>query len=215
MDNPKDPTQQSATELAELERTWMAHELHDGLMQWVVGAKMQAESLQARSMDGKAPTAEQLQYLCTLLSRAVLEGRRLMAGLRPPELDESDWHVAIAQWANIAGAGGQTAIEFHLEPATRSISDAMQRGVFRIVQESVGNALRHAKAETIQVDAKFVDSNLIVSIQDNGIGFNKAEVGVDRYGLKGIHERAALLDGSATISSKPGSGTVVEVSLPR
>ncbi|QDS87568.1 Oxygen sensor histidine kinase NreB [Rosistilla ulvae] len=215
MSDQENLSNHSATELAELERTWMSHELHDGLMQWVVGAKMQAESLHARSMDGKPPTADQLQYLGTLLSRAVLEGRRLMAGLRPPELDESDWHVALTHWANIARTGCQTAVEFNLDPATRVVSDAMQRCVYRIVQESVGNALRHAKAENVRVDAKFVDSDLVITVQDDGIGFDQVSVGADRYGLKGIHERAALLDGSATVQSQVGSGTRIEVTLPR
>ncbi|WP_417745354.1 sensor histidine kinase [Rosistilla oblonga] len=215
MNNQEESGKQSASELAELERTWMSHELHDGLMQWIVGAKMQSESLYARSMDGKPPTADQLQYLCTLLSRAVLEGRRLMAGLRPPELDESDWHVALTHWADIARTGGQTVVEFNLDPATRTIPDATQRCIYRIVQEAVGNALRHAKAEKVQVDANFVGDELVVSIEDNGSGFDKASVGADRYGLKGIHERASLIEGSASITSQIGSGTRVEVRLPR
>lgn len=193
----------------------MSHELHDGLMQWVVGAKMQSEALHARSMDGKPPTEDQLQYLCTLLSRALLEGRRLLAGLRPPELDESDWHVALTHWANIACGGTQGTVSFHLDPATIVISDAMQRCVYRIVQEAVGNALRHAEAQSIRVEAKFAGDQLLVTVQDDGKGFDQSEVGADRYGIKGMHERAVLIDGAVRVESQPGKGTRVEATLPR
>ena len=85
----------SDIDLAELERTWMSHELHDGLIQWVVGAKMQAESMHVRSAGGTPVSTDQLHYLVNILSKAVVEGRRLLAGLRPPDLDEADWHIAL------------------------------------------------------------------------------------------------------------------------
>ena len=200
--------------LAELERTWVSHELHDGLMQWIVGGKMQVEAMHAKSLDGQHPTTDQLQYLLTLMSKAVVEGRRLLAGLRPPDLDESDWHVALSHWAAIARAGNSARIDLNLDESTRAVRDALQRCAYRIIQESVGNALRHADATSVTVSATRNDGGILLEIADDGCGFDVADVAPDRYGLRGIRERSALLGGKATIESTSGQGTRISVSLP-
>ena len=204
----------SHLELAELERRWMSHELHDGLLQWVVGAKMQSEALHAKSLDGHHPSADQLRYLVDLLSRAMVEGRRLLSGLRPPELDETDWHSALYQWGIIARAGSSCELNLSLAEETREIADSHQRCAYRIIQESVGNALRHANASKICVEAKLIDHKLRIIVVDDGQGFDIESVTPDRYGLKGMHERAALLGGQVSVESKKGSGTQVVVQLP-
>ncbi|MEZ6086526.1 MAG: histidine kinase [Pirellulaceae bacterium] len=69
--------------LAEFDRVWLSHELHDGLLQWVIGAKMQVECASCQKQGRTPPTTDQLQYLSTLLARAALEGRRLWLACVP------------------------------------------------------------------------------------------------------------------------------------
>ncbi|MEZ6086527.1 MAG: ATP-binding protein [Pirellulaceae bacterium] len=117
-------------------------------------------------------------------------------------------------WASIATGDDSPDVVFQLDEDTRDVSDLLQRCAYRIIQESVGNALRHAKASTIKVLANLKENALHLTIEDDGKGFDPALVGKDRYGLKGIRERASLLDGTAIIDSNPGAGTRVVVQLP-
>lgn len=209
-----DSSDRSQPDLVEMDRRWVSHELHDGMLQWVIGAKMEAETMHLLAQRGEAASEKQTQYLRDLLSRAMLEGRQLLAGLRPPDLEGSNWHDAVIHWAAIVRSGNSAQLSLSLNEATREIGDMQQRCAFRLVQESVGNALRHAKADSIKVEAETDGRELSIRVIDDGCGFDIDDVPADRFGVKGIRERAAMIGGHAQIESTLGQGTSVRIRIP-
>jgi signal transduction histidine kinase len=101
------------------------------------------------------------------------------------------------------------------EPA---LDDAVKITIFRIVQEALNNVIKHAQATLINVKVHYLDKEARIHIFDNGVGFDMAEAqnrsGRASLGLAGMEERAALLNGGVTISSRPGYGTEVEAVIP-
>ena len=86
--------------------------------------------------------------------------------------------------------------------------------LFRVVQEALTNVAKHAGASLVRVRLALIDGGIRVTVEDNGVGFDPAQVSSDRLGLFGIHERAALLGGVFKIDSNRGHGTRIDVSVP-
>jgi signal transduction histidine kinase len=90
----------------------------------------------------------------------------------------------------------------------------METAVFRIVQESLTNVRKHARARSASVDVTRAGGRLLVVVRDDGTGFDQRTVPADRFGLEGIRQRTRLFGGDLRITSAPGAGTTIEVSLP-
>jgi two-component system sensor histidine kinase DegS len=86
--------------------------------------------------------------------------------------------------------------------------------LFRLIQESVQNALKHAQASDIQVKIEMKKDHVVVVVKDNGVGFDVSRKKEGSFGIVGMKERVDILDGTVTINSKKGMGTVVIVQLP-
>jgi signal transduction histidine kinase len=168
----------------------------------------------AGALAAHSPDAEQEQARgIELLRRSIGEARLLIGGLRPPILEQ---HGVIA------------AIEFLVEEARRAITHIdfkhpgsferlipqLESALFRIVQEALTNARRHSKSERVEIELATYDRRVRVTIRDWGVGFEPQRVSNERYGLRGIRERAKVLEGTAVITSAPGEGTIIEVDLP-
>jgi signal transduction histidine kinase len=94
------------------------------------------------------------------------------------------------------------------------MDDAQATAVFRIVQESLTNVLRHADAERVDVVLNCCEHGMELTVRDDGRGFNLATVGGESFGLLNIRERATILGGEATVESEPGEGTRVSIRIP-
>ncbi len=205
----------SQLQLAEMERDWLSHELHDGLVQWVVGAKLQLEAMHAKSLQHPQPIPpSEIQYVLTMLSNALKESRQLMAGLRSPELEQSDWLTLLRHWLEVVTTDDSPNVYWELDSNQISLSNPMQQCVYRIAQESIGNALRHSKASRIDISTKVIQGRFHLTVRDDGNGFTPNQVASDRYGLKGMHKRSVLIGGELSIESTPGIGTCVTAILP-
>lgn len=198
-------------EVQERERQMVSYEIHDGVAQYVAGALMHLEAF-AHANPGCAAVPE-LHEAMRLVRLATDESRRLIGGLRPPALDELGIAEAIETLVTDARADIPTVTFSHAIPGPR-LSPQMETAIFRIVQESLTNVRKHARARSASVDLTRAGGRLRIVVSDDGSGFDPLTVPADRFGLEGIRQRARLFGGEPRISSGPGVGTTIEVSLP-
>ena len=198
-------------EQQERERQLVAYEIHDGLAQYVAGALMH---LQASLGDTIAPpTRQRIEEAIRLLRVAAAESRRLIGSLRPPALEEQGLVEAISALVAEARADGP-AIEFSHSISGDAIPSPVGGAIYRITQEALANARRHARARHVRVALEPVPGGIRLCIRDDGSGFDPATVPRDRFGLEGIRHRARLLGAEPRIESGPGRGTSVEIDFP-
>lgn len=192
----------------------IAYEIHDGLAQMLTGAVMQLDAFDEARRDEPEAAAEFFATGRDLLGQAAVETRRLISNLRPPILEKSGVVEAIRQLIQSRGDHVLPRVEFACDVRFNRLSPLLENSLFRIVQETLHNATRHSGSERAQVSLRQQDGRVRLEIKDWGKGFDASKVGADRFGLKGIRERARILGGNASITSQPGHGTETVVELP-
>ncbi len=195
----------------ERDRYILACEIHDGLLQDIIGAEMLLQSCGTLSHEQFAVNLETARETLKL---AIGQGRRLIGELRPLILDEQGFvsgiEYLIAEIANRMSA--KIELINHLDRDYRS---AIWAGnLFRIVQESLTNVERHSGATHAAVELSRFDDTICIQVRDNGIGFDPHLVPSERFGLRSIRERSSLFGGKATIDSSEGTGTWITVEVP-
>jgi PAS domain S-box-containing protein len=204
----------SLTRAREEERRHVARELHDELGQRLSAIKLDlARELAAPA--GSAHVAERRQALIAAVDDAMAATRRIAADLRPPMLDDLGLEAAldwlVREWAARTGV----AADLRCEPIDERLSGSAATAVYRIVQEALTNVLRHAKARRVALTLACESSELVVTVQDDGIGLLPgAEHKRGSSGLMNIRERARDLGGAATIRNLPAGGCRLQVRLP-
>jgi len=203
-------------EIQERERQLISYEIHDGLTQYLAGAMLHLQACEfamAQTTDGRATGGKELREGLRLLRAATDEARRLIGGLRPPALDELGIIAAVESLAADARIDVPRVEFTHRLPAGRLPPD-LETTLFRIVQESLSNVRRHAHAQAVTIRLEQAEEGIRVVVTDDGVGFDPAAIPEDRFGVEGIRQRSRLLGGEPTISSRPGQGTTVSVTLP-
>lgn len=191
----------------------LAREFHDELGQLLTSARMQLQWLEGRVGEDQATRAA-LAAIETIIGEAYRSVRSIAAELRPPALNLGlpaaiEWQAARV----LAPAGLQFTVA--LAPVAESLPDAVATALFRIVQEAFTNVLRYAGAHSVHVSLRADGGQLILSVADDGCGFDPAGVAAgEHFGLVGMRERVAALQGMLDIDSAPGEGTRINVHLP-
>ncbi len=200
--------------LHERERRLIAYEIHDGLVQDVVGAHLALEGIAPRLENGETLAPGQLDMLRGLLRKSIDEGRRMISELRPMIIDERGIVEAIRYLISEHAQQGGLEVEFKHAVSFERLSPLLEGTMFRIVQEALHNVQRHSEASAAEVELIQENGRLRLMIRDQGIGFDLKSVPTDRFGLRGMKERARLFGGHTTIRSQPGRGTEILVDLP-
>jgi len=202
-----------ASGVREQEKTRIARELHDELAQSLTALKMDTNWLREHVQDDAAVQGK-LDAMLAMLDTAVASTRRIAADLRPLLLDDLGLAPAI-EWL-VQNFTQRTGV-----PCALDIDDMLElqepyaTAVFRIVQESLVNVGKHAQATQVQVRVAREGETMVLSVQDNGVGFRQAGPRKPQsLGLVGLRERAHLLKGEVRIASTPGAGTRVEARIP-
>ncbi len=203
------------------ERTRIARELHDTLLQSFQGVLMKLSMVPCQIPD-HPEVQETLETIVTQARQAVTEGRDAVQGLRSSRVDSQDLAGAIGTFAGelASGPSDENPPEFHLqvEGRARDLSPLVRDEVYRIACEALRNAFRHANARRINVEIDYREPRFGLIIRDNGKGIDEQilEDGglIGHHGLTGMRERARLAGGKLTICSKPGFGTETEVTIP-
>ena len=200
----------------ERERKRIAAELHDGLGQHLLIIKNSA-LLGLMAINPEERGKDQLDDISATASRAIDEVRQIAYNLRPYQLD--DLGLTKALESIIAKAAASSAIEFSwdIDKIDRMFSPEEEINIYRVVQESLNNILKHSSATRARVVVHRDGTNLDITINDNGRGFDFARYAAGEnaggFGLKGLSERARMLGGRLSIRSEPGQGATVNLNL--
>ncbi|MEO5983900.1 MAG: sensor histidine kinase, partial [Ferruginibacter sp.] len=201
--------------IRESERTHMAREIHDELGQQLTGLKMDISWMNKKIPIEDKEVKEKMKETLKLIDGTVNTVRRLATQLRPSILDDLGVVAAMEWQSEEFQKRSQIDTEFKSEVSAVQIPPELATGLFRIYQESLTNILRHSNATKVKASLTIQNEQLIFTIHDNGVGFNTGEINIKKtHGLLGMNERTKIMGGSYKISSSPGNGTLVSISVP-
>jgi PAS domain S-box-containing protein len=199
----------------EQEKSRIARELHDELGQQLTALQMDVAWCRDKTPPDQQAMASRLARMEALLETTVASTRRISSDLRPLMLDDLGLQPAL-EWL-VESFTEHTGVRCELAAGDPELDlpDLHATAVFRTVQESLTNIAKHARASRVDVAVEHRDSELTISVRDDGVGFSAEDSRKpNSYGLLGLRERAALLGGQARVTSTPGRGTHVEVRFP-
>src|SRR5262249_53459516 len=198
------------------ERTRIAQELHDTLLQGVLSASMQLHVADDR-LPANSPVKPLLTRVLEVMTDVIDDGRNTLRGLRSSEQEVRDLAQAFSQIPGELGLQQQIGYRVVVEGQTRPLHPVIRDDVHRIGREALVNSFRHAQASSIQVEIEYGTKQLRVLIHDNGIGIDPQFLRSGReghWGLSGMRERAERIGARLSVWSRPGSGTQLELSVP-
>ncbi|MGQ9785600.1 MAG: sensor histidine kinase, partial [Anaerolineae bacterium] len=208
------------TKSQEEERRRIARDLHDDTVQALIAIGQRLEL--ARDLIHESPdeAIEQLRDLRKMVTRTIESVRTFSRDLRPTALEDLGLVPALQYLVNDLIQKDGTAASLNVEGSPDGLPPDLEVTIYRIVQEALTNIRRHAKASLVQVDAQFLPHMVLITVRDNGVGFEVPDditelANQGNYGLVGLRERAQLFGGQMILTSQPGEGTEVQVLLPR
>lgn len=203
-----------AETIKESERKRIAREIHDDLGQNLLALRIEADLLASRTSGRHPRLHARARWTLEQIDATIKSVRQIINDLRPHVLDLGltaavDWQIAEFQ--------RRTGIACELVSDGRElhVSDRCATTLFRILQESLTNVSRHARATSVRVELALDEESIMMTVSDNGIGLNKG--GGQKpgsFGLVGIEERVRILGGKCLITSRPNAGTTVHVAIP-
>jgi signal transduction histidine kinase len=204
----------------EAERKTIAREIHDEINHILLSVRLNLEDLENSISMGVMPAKEKISILYTHVNQAYEDLHRLSFKLRPPGLDDLglpqalDWYVSIlAQESGLPIKLVTGGLPY------RKSAPVVETALLRIAQEALSNSLKHARADSVLVTLNYTRQNIVLDVEDNGIGFDlnsiwKSPSNTRNLGLLGMKERAEMCGGQLSITSSPGSGTHVRTVIP-
>jgi signal transduction histidine kinase len=206
-------------ELQDVERRRIARELHDSVGQFLAGLKINLGRLQRREAEATAPSYPLLLESIDLTDRAISEVRTISHLLHPPLLDELGFHSAARWYAEGFAKRSGIQVNLHLAEVAERLPKQIELALFRVLQESLTNVHRHAKASTVDVEVLCTDDLVILAVSDDGRGLHPDVLQRFRgghaggIGLAGMRERLAELGGRLEVDSGT-TGTRIRAILP-
>ena len=206
-------------EAQESERRRVSRELHDSVNQILASVKFRIESLEEQLTGRSTNIRREARKTRLLLNRVMTEVRRISRNLRPAELDDLGLGSAVRSLADEFSERTKIAAVVKDDWPKSVLSPEVKLTLYRIIQESLTNVEKHAKAKRVRIDCAETGSEIICTIEDNGFGIRTDEHGKGRLkggglGLLDMQERLSFIGGTLEISSAPRRGTVVTIHIP-
>jgi NarL family two-component system sensor histidine kinase LiaS len=199
-------------EMVSQERNRLARELHDSVSQQLFAASMMMSAItESRALSDDRET-KQLKLIEETIHQSQLEMRALLLHLRPAALKGKSLQEGVQELLMELMQKVTMSIKWKVEPIP--LDKGVEDHLFRILQESVSNTLRHAKATSLDVLLIKRDDFVIMRVSDDGVGFEVDEGKTGSYGLQNMHERAVEIGGTLKIVSLKNKGTRLEVKVP-
>jgi signal transduction histidine kinase len=195
------------------ERNRLARELHDAVTQKLFGVVLAAESGAALLERDIGEAGAQLALVRELAREAMEELRSVIVHLRPAALEAEGLAVALGKHVDVLRRAHRREIALEID-GSAPVPAAIEADVFRIAQEALHNALRHARAARIVVRLQSGAGGLRLSVSDDGVGFDPAQVRARHLGLTTMAERARAAGGTLEIETAPAAGTAVRLEVP-
>lgn len=199
----------------EEERAWVAAELHDDILQRVALVRGEVESL----WTGDEPRSggrmeDRLRGVNAELVDLAVSVRRIAARLHPTIVDQVGVVAALNALVSEIERGSEITVSIRAQGPQEGLSHETGRAAYRIIQESLRNAVRHSGGRTATVELSFGVRTLDFTIHDDGRGFDTNVIAHSGLGIASVRERALIAGGTVEVRSKPGHGTTVIVQLP-
>ncbi len=199
------------------ERRSLARELHDELGQYVTAIKTFAVAIANKAKDKSPDIAANAQTIVGAANQIYEGMHSIIRQLRPGALDNlglsETLRDAMHYWQTLHAS---VRFELKLNGQLDDLGESLNINVYRIVQESINNALKHAQAKNIEVSLTLLENELQLLIKDDGVGMNLASVDQSQhFGLLGIRERVQGFHGSFSLLSEPNRGTAIHINIPR
>lgn len=210
---------QEITKAQEEERKYVARELHDDMAQILGSLSRRLDNLLRKDHSFGAGEVTALQDIQGLLNQGVKSLNSFIQNLRPSLLDDLGLIPALRSLTNSLENTDGTLSDFRIIGGERRLTNEIELSLFRIVQEALNNVSKHAQATEVKVTAEFLENSIILTVIDNGRGF-ELDGGMDdlprigQFGLMGMQERAWLLGGTIDVDSEIGRGTTLTVDVP-
>jgi two-component system sensor histidine kinase UhpB len=203
----------------ESERKRISRELHDELGQALTAIKYNLEIIERDLPENLSEGKERLKEVESLSSQMLVQLRRLSHDLRPPILDDLGL-LPTLRWY-IESYGKRWKIKTHYESTGfhQKLNPELETALYRVIQEALTNVAKHARADDVHIHLGCTDSAIIVTITDNGMGFDPQEVSALEtqkrgYGIIGMQERISSFGGRIDIRSRRGAGTQITIEIP-
>ena len=204
------------------ERTRIARELHDTLLQSFHGLLLRFQTASYLLPERPAEAKEKLDGAIEHAAKAITEGRDAVQGLRASTVEGNDLALAIRtlgdELATGASAHPPPAFRVGVEGHARDLRPIVRDEIYKIAAEALRNSFRHAQAGRVEVEIRYDSDEFRLRVRDDGKGIDQAVLaaqGIEgHYGLRGMPERAALIGGKLAVWSEVGAGTEVELRLP-
>jgi len=197
------------------ERERLAHEMHDTLAQSFAGIGFQLQAIRNGLPDQASPLNQQLELASNLVRHSHEEARRSIATLRTEDMESEDILAALDRCARRMVEGGTVEVVAQREGDQRTIPLRIADTLYRIGQEAVANAVRHAHPSLLTIRLAYRGDSVCLLIEDDGDGFVQGS-GLSGFGIRGMRRRAQSISAAFQLQSKPGGGTRirVEATLP-
>ena len=199
------------------ERTRLAREIHDTLLQGVTGISLNLQAVLTEVRTSPTTALATLERIADMAVHTSREARLAVWDLRPQPLTERELAKAVESVARLAIGESSLRLQVSATARPRSVPADAQGAVLRVVQEAVSNVVRHAAAHTVRIRLSFRRSSLCVKVADDGKGFavkRNFRAYTGHWGLVGMCERAKQIGAAFSVCSAPGQGTVVTLDVP-
>ena len=200
------------------ERQRMARELHDTLSQGLAGLILQLEAADAHLTNNRNDKAQSIIGNAMEQARVTLaDARHAIDDLRQPSLDDLD--SALRLEISRFSSATDISVHFHSDQistpqGTLSLPASTKETLVRALAESLTNIAHHAQAQTVKVNVEAKDNNILLTVKDDGIGFDTSTIPSGHYGILGIKERVRLVNGTFELQSEKDNGTLLKITIP-
>ncbi|MGM8212543.1 sensor histidine kinase [Virgibacillus sp. W0430] len=202
-------------EAQEEERRKISREIHDGPAQMLANILLRSEIVDLAFREGSIEKAlQEIQSVRKTIRSSLYEVRRIIYDLRPMALDDLGLIPTLKKYISTISEYHKMDIDFISLGEEKRLHQKYEVAFFRLVQESLQNAIKHAKATNIKVKLEIRNNKLSMIIKDNGKGFDPKVIKDNSFGLIGMRERVEMLDGELEIDSAIGKGTTIYIAVP-
>ena len=204
---------------AENERLRLSLDLHDGPIQTIVASQLELKTCSLYVSRNRLDEAEaKMESTMKALGESVRDLRRIVHDLNPPSMSEQGLIASIEEYVSGVEKNDGIECQFDVNDLGGMLDTSMEKGIYYVIREALTNVRKHSGASKVHVSIKTDDGKLTVTITDNGHGFDINTTDIEsedgHIGIRSMRERTKIMNGSLSIESEPGKGTVVTLIVP-
>lgn len=202
-------------EAQEEERRKLSREIHDGPAQMLANLLIRSEIIDRSFRKGDTDEAfQEIKNIRETIRRSLYEVRRIIYDLRPMALDDLGLIPTLQKYVSTVSDYSKNKIELMFIGEDERLEAEYEVAFFRMIQEAIQNAVKHAEANFIKVKLEVAVDRVNIIVEDDGIGFDSNDIGDNSFGIIGMKERVEMLEGTIAIKSTLGIGTTIVIQVP-